>query len=158
MALAVLSSAPIDEIPLREHVSGPENGAVCIFVGQTRVSSRGRAVSYLEYAAYVPMAEKLLLRIAEQAETRWPCRVAIRHRLGRIDVGEASIVICVGSAHRAEAFEACRFCIDTVKETVPIWKREICKDGSFWIEGEEAVRPHPRPHPRPLPQEQGRGD
>ena len=108
-----------------------------------RRSSRGREVAYLEYNAYIPMAEKQLLRIADEAETRWHCQVIIHHRLGRIELGEASVVVAVGSPHRAEAFEACRWCIDTLKERVPIWKREVCPDGSYWIEGENALIQNP---------------
>jgi len=93
----------------------------------------------LEYNAYVPMAVKEMTRIGLEAETKWGCVVAIQHRIGRLDLGEASVVICVGSPHRAEAFDACRWCIDTLKENVPIWKREVCPDGSFWIEGEDAI-------------------
>jgi len=130
---------PIDVDPLAKKVAGVGNGAVVTFIGQTRRESRGREVAYLEYDAYVPMAEKMMLRIAQDAAERWGVEVAVEHRIGRVDLGEASVVICVGSAHRAEAFEACRYCIDTLKETVPIWKKEVCPDGAFWIEGEEAV-------------------
>ncbi len=131
---------PIDLSALATRVAGVENGAVLTFVGQVRNHSRGRQVAYLEYDAYVPMAEKLLGRIAEDARERWGVEVAIEHRIGRIDLGEPSVVVCVGSPHRADAFEACRYCIDTLKETVPIWKKEVCPDGAFWIEGEEAVK------------------
>jgi molybdopterin synthase catalytic subunit len=133
-------SAPLDIAALEARVSGDANGAVCTFVGQVRRHSRGREVAYLEYNAYVPMAEKMLRRIAEEAESRWGCEVAIQHRIGRIALGEASVVVVVGSPHRAEAFEACRWCIDILKETVPIWKREVCPDGAYWIEGEDALK------------------
>jgi molybdopterin synthase catalytic subunit len=139
MAFAVMTDAPIDIRALEASVSAIANGAVCTFVGQVRENSRGRQVSYLEYNAYVPMAVKQMTRIADEAEVKWGCTVAIQHRLGRIELGEASVVIAVGSPHRAEAFEACRWCIDTLKETVPIWKREVCPDGAFWIEGEDAL-------------------
>lgn len=132
-------SEPIDVDVLARHVSGIANGAVLTFLGQVRVNSRGREVAYLEYDAYVPMAEKLMRRIAVEAGEKWGVEVAVEHRIGRIELGEPSIAICVGSPHRAAAFEACRFCIDTLKETVPIWKKEVCPDGAFWIEGEEAV-------------------
>jgi molybdopterin synthase catalytic subunit len=125
---------------LEQHVSGDANGAVCTFVGQVRRHARGREVAYLEYNAYVPMAEKMLRHIAAEAEARWSCEVAIQHRLGRIELGEPSVAVTVGSPHRAEAFEACRHCIDTLKQTVPIWKREVCSDGAYWIEGEDALK------------------
>lgn len=115
-------------------------GARCVFIGQVRRTARGREVAYLEYDAYIPMAEKMLARIAEEAERRWPCQVILLHRIGRIDLGEASVVVHVASPHRAEAFEACRFCIETLKSSVPIWKREVCPDGTYWIEGEEALK------------------
>ncbi len=140
MAEAKISSAPIDTARLEAQVAGLANGAVCTFIGQVRQQSRGREVAYLEYDAYVPMAEKMLRRIAEEAEARWGCEVSIQHRIGRIELGEASVVVTVGSPHRGQAFEACRYCIDTLKETVPIWKREVCPDGAYWIEGEEALK------------------
>jgi molybdopterin synthase catalytic subunit len=139
MAVIHIGDAPIDTAAVEESVASVENGAVCSFVGQVRNHSRGRDVEYLEYNAYVPMASRQMQRIADEAEQRWSCSVAIHHRLGRIGLGEASVVIAVGSPHRAEAFEACRYCIDTLKETVPIWKRETCPDGSYWIEGDTAV-------------------
>ncbi len=129
----------LDVPALEEKVSDSANGAICTFIGQVRRNARGREVAYLEYQAYIPMAEKQLLRIAEAAETRWGVTVAIHHRVGRIELGEASVVVVVGSPHRAEAFLACRHCIDTLKMEVPIWKKEVCPDGSFWIEGEEAI-------------------
>ena len=143
MPFAEMSDAPIDIAALEARVSAVANGAVCTFAGQVRENSRGRQVSYLEYNAYVPMAVKEMSRIAAEAETKWGCTVAIQHRIGRLDLGEASVVIAVGSPHRAEAFEACRWCIDTLKDTVPIWKREVCPDGAFWIEGEDALSAAP---------------
>jgi molybdopterin synthase catalytic subunit len=143
MAYAVMSDAPIETPELESRVSSVANGAVCTFVGQVRENSRGRQVSFLEYNAYVPMAVKQMTRIAQEAEAKWGCEVAMQHRIGRLELGEASIVISVGSPHRAEAFEACRWCIDTLKETVPIWKREVCPDGAFWIEGEDALSAAP---------------
>src|SRR5579872_170737 len=134
-----IDSTSIDVAALERCVAGTANGAVCSFIGQVRDNARGRQVSYLEYNAYVPMALKQMARIAAEAETRWDCQVAIQHRIGRLELGEASVAIAVGSPHRAEAFEACRWCIDTLKETVPIWKREVCPDGAFWIEGEDAL-------------------
>src|SRR5437660_1793786 len=131
---------PIDVRGLEARVAGERNGAVLTFLGQVRNHSRGREVAWLEYDAYVPMAEKLLARIACDAREKWGVEVAIEHRVGRIELCEPSVAVCVGSPHRAEAFEACRYCIDTLKATVPIWKKEVCPDGAFWIEGEDAVR------------------
>lgn len=140
MAQAKIVREVIDILAAVNTVSGVRNGAVCTFVGQVRDSARGREVAYLEYNAYLPMAEKQMLQIAEAAEARWGCEVAIVHRVGRLELGEASVFIAVGSPHRSEAFEACRWCIDTLKETVPIWKREVCPDGAYWIEGENALK------------------
>ena len=143
MAFAMMDVSPIDVRSLETRVATVANGAVCTFVGQVRENSRGRQVSFLEYNAYLPMAVKQMTRIATEAEEKWGCLVAIQHRIGRIELGEASVVITVGAPHRAEAFEACRWCIDTLKETVPIWKREVCPDGAFWIEGEDALSASP---------------
>jgi molybdopterin synthase catalytic subunit len=100
----------------------------------------------------------MLRRIAEEAETRWGCEVVIQHRIGRIELGEASVVVAVGSPHRAQAFEACRYCIDTLKETVPIWKREVCPDGAYWIEGEDALKAEDGHGPCAGAADSGRGD
>ena len=115
------------------------NGGICTFIGQVRRQARGREVAYIDYNAFVPLATKQLQRIADEAEKRWPCAVVIQHRLGRVELGEASVIVAVGSPHRAQAFDACRWCIDTLKEDVPIWKREVSPDGAFWIEGEDAL-------------------
>ncbi len=140
MAFVRIFSEPINVTELEQHVSDAAHGATCTFIGQTRKQSRGRDVAYLEYDAYLPMAEKELRRIAEEAETRWNAAVAIQHRLGRVEIGEASVAVVVSTPHRAEAFAACRWCIDTLKDQVPIWKRETCPDGTYWIEGENALR------------------
>ena len=140
MAQAKIVRENIDVLAVTNSVSGVANGAVCTFIGQVRDHARGREVAYLEYNAYIPMAEKQMLQIAVEAETRWGCEVAIVHRIGRLELAEASVFIAVGSSHRSEAFEACRWCIDTLKENVPIWKREVCPDGAYWIEGENALK------------------
>jgi molybdopterin synthase catalytic subunit len=140
MAQAKIVREVIDVLAATNSVSGVANGAVCSFIGQVRDHARGRDVAYLEYNAYVPMAEKQMLQIAAEAEARWGCEVAIVHRIGRLELAEASVFIAVGSPHRVAAFEACRWCIDTLKERVPIWKREVCPDGAYWIEGESALK------------------
>ncbi len=134
-----ISSEPIDTAELERVVSDAAYGAICVFIGQTRQQARGREVAYLDYDAYLPMAEKELRRIAAEAETQWNAAVAIQHRLGRVEIGEASVAVVVGTPHRGEAFAACRWCIDTLKEQVPIWKRETCPDGTYWIEGDNAL-------------------
>ena len=139
MAQASIVNTVIDVAAAEAQVADTANGAICAFIGQTRRFARGREVAYLEYKAFVPLAAKQLQRIAEEAETRWACQVVIQHRLGRVELGEASVIVVAGSPHRAQAFEACRWCIDTLKADVPIWKREVCPDGAFWIEGEDAL-------------------
>ena len=139
MAEIAIVRETIDTAALEQSAGAAENGAICTFIGQTRNNARGRAVTHLFYEAYEPLARKELQRIADEAETRWPCRVLIQHRMGKVEIGETSVAVVVGSPHRAEAFEACRWCIDTLKATVPIWKKEVCPDGSFWIEGETSI-------------------
>ncbi|MDP2935426.1 MAG: molybdenum cofactor biosynthesis protein MoaE [Dehalococcoidia bacterium] len=115
-------------------VRHPSCGAITIFVGTVRDVSKGRKVLYLEYEAYKEMAEKKLAEIGEEIKSRWGLeRVAITHRVGRLALGEASVVIAVASPHRAEAFEACRYAIETLKKTVPIWKKEVWEDGEVWV-------------------------
>jgi molybdopterin synthase catalytic subunit len=131
-----IQEAPLELAPLVAFVECPEAGAVATFSGNVRVNSRGRRVEYLEYDAYRPMAEKKLREIAEEAVRRWPCRIAVRHRVGRLEIGEPSVLVAVSTAHRADAFAACRFAIDSLKEQVPIWKKEVWEGGEVWIEGE----------------------
>jgi molybdopterin synthase catalytic subunit len=116
-------------------VTVPEAGGVAVFLGIVRGQTGGRPVVALEYEGHVPMAEAKLAEIGETVRQKWPgvCRVALVHRLGRLAVGEASVAIAVSAAHRGEAFEACRFAIDTLKAIVPIWKREIFEDGAVWV-------------------------
>ncbi len=139
MAYAHIGTEVIDTAALEARVVTVEDGAVCTFIGNVRRRSRGREVAYLEYNAYLPIANRMLQEIADEAESRWQVKLAVQHRIGRVDLGEAGVVVVVTSVHRAEAFDACRFCIDTLKENVPIWKREVCPDGAFWIEGEVSL-------------------
>lgn len=115
----------------------PEDGAIVIFDGVVRNHSRDRRTLYLEYEAYEGMARKQMEALAAQALAGFAVRnVALVHRLGRIEIGESSVLIAVYSAHRAAAFDACRFLIDTLKKTVPIWKKEYFEDGAVWADGE----------------------
>lgn len=125
----------LDPLEALGWVSAPELGGVVLFSGNVRDENRGRRVDYLEYEAYVPMAEAELRRIGEEAMARWPGRIALLHRTGRLEIGESSVLVAAASAHRAAAFEACRYAIDTLKERVPIWKREVWQGGEVWIEG-----------------------
>lgn len=114
-----------------------EDGAIIIFDGVVRNHSRGRQTKYLEYEAYEAMALKQMQQLAAEARQKFAIRnVAFVHRLGRLEIGESSVLIAVYSAHRAPAFEACRWLIDTLKQTVPIWKKECFADGAVWADGE----------------------
>ena len=114
----------------------PEAGAVAVFLGVVRDNNLGREVDYLEYDAYPEMAERVMGRIGEEIRARWDvAEVAMLHRVGRLEIGEASVGVAVSSAHRAEATDACRYGIDRLKAVVPIWKKEVWSDGEEWIEG-----------------------
>jgi molybdopterin synthase catalytic subunit len=125
---------PISAEEVAAAVAGPGAGAVVTFVGAVRGESHGRNVLRLEYEAYAEMADAKMRAIAGDAARKWPgARVAMLHRTGVVQVGEVSVAIAVATAHRAEAFEACRYCIDRLKEEAPIWKREVYSDGSEWV-------------------------
>lgn len=118
-------------------MKAPEDGAVVVFDGIVRNNSRGRQTLYLEYEAYEAMALAKMKQIVEHMRNQFEIhRIAIVHRLGRLEIGETSVFIVVASAHRSAAFDACRFAIDTLKLTVPIWKKEYFADGAVWAEGE----------------------
>jgi molybdopterin synthase catalytic subunit len=115
------------------------DGAVVMFLGLVRNHNAGRRVLYLEYEAYEPLAVKAFERIAGEIHERWPAaRLALHHRIGRLEIGEASIAIVARSAHRADAYAACRYAIERVKQIAPIWKREFFDGGDVWIEGATA--------------------
>src|SRR5688500_4293938 len=125
---------PIDLQELVRFVTDPEAGAIATFIGTTRNNNDGRTVIALDYDGYVAMAEKELARIGEDVKKRWQiCRMAIVHRLGPVQITEASVVIAVSSGHRDAAFAACRFAIEEIKRTVPIWKKEVFEGGEVWI-------------------------
>lgn len=117
-------------------VAAPGIGAIVTFVGTVRDNSAGHQVDYLEYEAYAEMAEPLLEQIGQEAQERWPSiqAVAIVHRVGKLQVGEASIVIAVAAAHRTDTFAACSYIIDRVKAIIPIWKKEVGANGATWVE------------------------
>jgi molybdopterin synthase catalytic subunit len=135
----MLTTEQIDIAAVSRSVEAAGFGAVVTFAGNIRDNARGQQVLYLEYEAYAPLAHKQLFALAEQAEQRWGVRCAVTHRLGRLEIGECSVAVAVASPHRAEAFEACRWLMDTLKATVPIWKKEYFVGGARWIEGPEAV-------------------
>jgi MoaE-MoaD fusion protein len=140
--LLVLVRDAIDQAALIRHVRAPENGAVVTFDGCVRNHSQGRRTLYLDYEAYESMALGKIREIAEQIHEKFPVHlVAIAHRLGRLEIGETSVFIAVSSPHRPAAFDACRFAIDTLKRTVPIWKKEYFEDGAVWADGEMPPAP-----------------
>ena len=133
-----ITTVPISADEVSRRVSSVAVGALVSFVGVVRGTNAGRQVRYLEYEAYPEMAEPIMTQIADEIKARWPIEeVTIVHRVGRLEIGEASVVIAVASGHRQGAFEAGRYAIDRVKQTVPIWKKEYFEGGEVWIEGPE---------------------
>ncbi|MCX6023452.1 MAG: molybdenum cofactor biosynthesis protein MoaE [Chloroflexi bacterium] len=113
------------------------NGAVITFLGVVRRQSRGHLVEWLEYEAYPAMAEKQMAAVGDEVSARWPIEyLSVHHRTGKMVVGEVSLVVVIGSPHRKEAFEAAQYCVDRIKEVVPIWKKEVWEGGEVWIEGD----------------------
>jgi molybdopterin synthase catalytic subunit len=134
--LIQLTRNPLDRDALVAAVSHPSAGGIVVFEGVVRDNARGKQVRYLEYDAYEEMAIAQIHTIIQEAQQRWGVdRVAVAHRFGRLEIGEASVIIVVASPHRAEAFDACRYIIDTLKTTVPIWKKEVATNGEEWVEG-----------------------
>ena len=128
---------PIDITAIRKSLDHPEDGAALIFDGVVRNNTRGRRTLFLDYEAYESMALNEMEKLAQASLERFKVRnVCLVHRLGRLEIGETSVMIGVTSAHRAAAFEACRWLIDTLKKTVPIWKKEHFEDGAVWADGE----------------------
>jgi molybdopterin synthase catalytic subunit len=131
-----ITSDPLDRAALVAAVTHPGAGGIVTFEGVVRNQARGKQVRYLEYDVYPEMAVAQIREIVAEAEQRWGVeRVAIAHRTGRLEIGEASVIIVVATPHRSEAFEACRYIIDTLKARVPIWKKEVATNGEEWVEG-----------------------
>jgi molybdopterin synthase catalytic subunit len=138
--MLLLTRAPIDLAAL--HATASRDGALCLFVGVVRDENAGRRVLWLEYEAYEEMALPLMRDIADEARRRWPItEIHLVHRLGRLEIGEASVAVAAASPHRAEAFAACRYAIDALKAGVPIWKKEFYADGSAWLDGQIVATP-----------------
>jgi len=134
-----ITAQPVLPDEVSRRVINPAVGSVVTFTGVVRGNNLGRQVRSLEYEAYPEMAEPILAQIGQEIRARWPVeQVAIVHRVGRLEIGEVSVVIAVASAHRQGAFEAGSYAIDRVKQIVPVWKKEILDDGEVWIEGPEA--------------------
>jgi len=129
-----LSAEPLSLDVVVGEVRSDRAGAIATFVGTTRIESRGRAVEHLDYEAYEGMAEQVMARIAAALKERYDvCEIAIHHRTGRVEIGEASVVIAVSAPHRQDALAACKDAIDTLKEEVPLWKKEVYEGGEEWI-------------------------
>jgi len=134
-----LTEDPLDARRLEAAVAHKGAGAICTFTGIVRDTSRGRSVTHLDYEAYAEMAIAQMRKIGDEIAERWPeARVAMAHRTGKLEIGEASVVVAVSCPHRAEAIAACKWGIDRLKESVPIWKKEHAADGTYWIEGDDA--------------------
>ena len=134
--LIQLTREPLDRAALIAAVTQASDGGIVVFEGVVRDNARGKQIRYLEYETYQEMAEQQIRGIVAEAEKRWRVEhVAVAHRFGRLEIGEASVIIVVATPHRSEAFEACRYIIDTLKTTVPIWKKEVATNGEEWVEG-----------------------
>lgn len=130
----VLTSEPLSLEAAVAEVASNDAGGIATFVGTVREQSRGRDVDHLEYEAYEEMAEPMLRALADELTAKHRlCAMAVHHRVGRVEIGEPSVVIAVSAPHRAAALEACREAIDTLKETIPLWKKEVYADGEEWI-------------------------
>jgi molybdopterin synthase catalytic subunit len=148
--LFLLAREPIIATTFVQHVRGASDGAIVTFDGFVRNESHGRTTLYLDYEAYEAMAVTKMGEIGVQIHEKFPIhRVAIVHRLGRLEIGETSVFIAVSAPHRPAAFDACRFAIDILKRTVPIWKKEYFADGAVWADGELPPAPTATPDAKP---------
>ena len=133
--MITITETQLDIQSFTDYVLGDQNGAVNTFLGVTRNSTDGRAVVKLEYECYLPMAQKKLEEIKNEAVRKWEISsVAIGHRIGTLDIGETSLVVAVSGPHRAAVFEVCQYIVDRIKEIVPIWKKEFFEDGAIYVE------------------------
>ena len=129
-----ISPNPLNIQPCFDWIMSPESGGIDVFIGTVRNTTKGKTVVRLEFEAYEAMAVAEMEKIAKQAFDKWPVqKVLIHHRTGVLNIGEVPVIIAISAAHRAAAFEACRYIIDTLKEIVPIWKKEIFEDGEVWV-------------------------
>ncbi|MCS7207747.1 MAG: molybdenum cofactor biosynthesis protein MoaE [Dehalococcoidia bacterium] len=138
--MLLITYDPLNPEAITHLVRHPSNGGVVTFLGTTRNHTNGRRVVYLEYEAYIPMAQRKLAQVVEEARQRFGVpHVAVAHRLGRLEVGEISLVVAVGSPHRREAFAAIAYIVDRIKQDVPIWKKEVFEDGAVWVGSDQAT-------------------
>ena len=136
-----ITSDPLDDASITDIVADNAHGATVLFQGITRNNTGTREVLFLEYEAYAPMAEKTLNQVRDEILSKWDVKIAIHHRIGRVDIGQTSLLVAVGSAHREAAFEACKYSVDRIKEIVPIWKKEHFVGGEIWIGDADGFRP-----------------
>ena len=137
-----ITSDPLEPNSVTEIVRNNSNGAVITFLGTTRDSTDGKNVNYLEYEAYQPMAQNKIQQIFDEVKERWEIEdLAISHRLGKVEIGEISMVVAISSPHRKQAFEAGQYSIDRIKEIVPIWKKEFFDNGEEWVGSETQAKP-----------------
>ena len=143
-----ITSEVITGEEVRKAVEGPDAGAVVLFFGTVRNNTDGRPVECLEYEAYPPMAEKKMAEIAQEISDKWGLdRVAMIHRVGKLEIGEVSVVVAVASPHRKDGFKACKYAMDRLKQIVPIWKREVWADGEAeWVKPDAVFFDVPKPH------------
>lgn len=133
--MAFLTTEVVDVSALARDMAAPQHGAITTFVGSVRDNHNGRGVVRLTYTAYGEMAERVCAAIVLEAQTQWPVRVALQHRIGELAVGEAAVAVAIGAGHRDEGFAACRWVIEEIKRRVPIWKHEFYADGTdAWVE------------------------
>ena len=129
-----LTDEPLQVQECVDFVASHSAGAIDVFIGTVRNKTRGKAVLHLEFEAYQPMAISEMRKIAEKAQKQWPVeKIAFHHRVGHLGLGEIAVIIAISTPHRKASFEACQFAIDTLKQTVPIWKKEIFEDGEVWV-------------------------
>lgn len=134
MELIRITSKKLDPAEIIALVKSPTSGAVNVFIGTVRDVTQGKTVTRLEFESYEPMALKEMKTIADSVRSQWPAAtIAIHHRTGVLDIGDIPVVIAVSTPHRADGFEACAYAIDTLKQTVPIWKKEVFADGEEWV-------------------------
>ena len=137
-----ITSDPLEPNSVTEIVRKNSNGAVITFLGTTRDSTDGKNVNYLEYEAYQPMAQNMIQQIFDEVKERWEIEdLAISHRLGKVEIGEISMVVAISSPHRKQAFEAGQYSIDRIKEIVPVWKKEFFDNGEEWVGSETQAKP-----------------
>jgi len=135
--MLIITSDELNPQDLTDQVRKPENGAIMTFLGTTRDNNDGKRVLYLDYETYQDMAYEMINQICSEASLKWQVSdIAVAHRIGRVDIGEISLVVAVGSPHRDAAFQAGQFAIDRIKQVVPIWKKEAFDGGEVWIGGE----------------------